>query len=264
MVHEEGHDIPQASRGKSFSSGSTERKAAAADIAPARQLIGRRIRRWCVSPTHGTRVRARGLCSGSAGVARCRIDRVRAAYAGRMQATRRPLPRFLLLKDKAVVRGRYRRRFFASRVPALARRLRRRQRFGPRCWRVELRRDGLQPFDLRRQRETVGCDRVAQQLDEKALSSSVRSGGIAGLNRPASIPPIHDGSGKRHFCSIKVILLSHGPALRFVSSSYRRDRGQPFIGGGDHVTGFFAHCCPPAFCETARAAKRDIINRFTK
>jgi hypothetical protein len=36
MMHEERHDIPRASRGKSFSSGSMERKAAAADIAPAR------------------------------------------------------------------------------------------------------------------------------------------------------------------------------------------------------------------------------------
>jgi hypothetical protein len=36
MVHEERHHVPRASRGKGFSSGSMERKAAAADIAPAR------------------------------------------------------------------------------------------------------------------------------------------------------------------------------------------------------------------------------------
>lgn len=38
-----------------------------------------------------------------------------------------------------------------------------------------------------------------------ALSASVRSAGIAALNRPAGIPPIHNGSGKRDFARLAAV-----------------------------------------------------------
>jgi len=45
------------------------------------------------------------------------------------------------------------------------------------------------------------------------------------LDGPARKPPSHNGSGKRHTCGIKVVLLQVSPALRFVSGSYDVDRG---------------------------------------
>ena len=61
-----------------------------------------------------------------------------------------------------------------QRHATLARRLRGRQRFGPRRWRVELRQDRLQPLDLRRQREAVALDRFAEQLGQDRFVAVVK------------------------------------------------------------------------------------------